>query len=245
MEYLSSHWTYKLPGYPCIRTDNSRGNEGCHRTSHKIKTRESIYALLPARMTTPTAISDSRYTERFSLRTDSALTNRMIIHGDFAEYCQDETAQLLDVNPDADAIVFANDHMAIGGYAELKARGIRIGETMSVIGFDDSPSSVNMDPPLTTVNINSCELGFRAVYAAVRLAQTGNMKSEALDSRLINRVSCCCHLCTESDLMKDGRHLLDLDIPDIIDILDGRLFGEIADSFYASKVMSAYNRILI
>ena len=45
--------------------------------------------------------------------------------------------------------------------------------------------------------------------------------------------------------MKDGRHLLDLDIPDIIDILDGRLFGEIADSFYASKVMSAYNRILI
>lgn len=135
--------------------------------------------------------------------------------------------------------------MAIGGYAELKARGIRIGETMSVIGFDDSPSSVNMDPPLTTVNINSCELGFRAVYAAVRLAQTGNMKSEALDSRLINRVSCCCHLCTESDLMKDGRHLLDLDIPDIIDILDGRLFGEIADSFYASKVMSAYNRILI
>ena len=39
--------------------------------------------------------------------------------------------------------------------------------------------------------------------------------------------------------------LLDLDIPDIIDILDGRLFGEIADSFYASKVMSAYNRILI
>ena len=40
-------------------------------------------------------------------------------------------------------------------------------------------------------------------------------------------------------------NLLDLDIPDIIDILDGRLFGEIADSFYASKVMSAYNRILI
>lgn len=71
----------------------------------------------------------------------------MIIHGDFAEYCQEETAQLLDVNPDADAIVFANDRMAIGGYAELKSRGIRIGETMSVIGFDDSPSSVNMDPP--------------------------------------------------------------------------------------------------
>ena len=80
---------------------------------------------------------------------------------------------------------------------------------------------------------------------AIQTKKTGNMKSEALDSRLINRVSCCCHLCTENDLMKDGRHLLDLDIPDIIDILDGRLFGEIADSFYASKVMSAYNRILI
>lgn len=79
----------------------------------------------------------------------------------------------------------------------------------------------------------------------MRLAQTGNMKSETLDSRLINRLSCCCHLCTESDLIDAGRHLLDLDIPDIIDILDGRLFGEIADSFFASKVMSAYNRILI
>ena len=234
----------KLPGYPCIRTDNSRGMRDAIEHLIKEHKRKHICFVAGKDDNTDSNLRLKIYREVLS-ENGLSVEDRMIIHGDFAEYCQEETAQLLDVNPDADAIVFANDRMAIGGYAELKSRGIRIGETMSVIGFDDSPSSVNMDPPLTTVNINSCELGFRAVYAAVRLAQTGNMKSETLDSRLINRLSCCWHLCTESDLIDAGRHLLDLDIPDIIDILDGRLFGEIADSFFASKVMSAYNRILI
>ncbi|MFW5800527.1 MAG: substrate-binding domain-containing protein [Spirochaeta sp.] len=49
-----------------------------------------------------------------------------------------------------DAIVFANDEMAIGGMAELKARGLRIPEDILVTGFDNTMLSGIQHPPLTT-----------------------------------------------------------------------------------------------
>ena len=83
------------------------------------------------------------------------VTEDMIVYGDYSEYSREIVGKLLDDNPDADAIIFSNDQMAIGGYQELKSRNIRIGADISVIGFDNSPGSVTMVPPLTTVNANT------------------------------------------------------------------------------------------
>ena len=39
-----------------------------------------------------------------------------IVYGNFSEFTEDIVNNLLDANPDLEAIVFANDSMAIGGY---------------------------------------------------------------------------------------------------------------------------------
>lgn len=110
----------KLPGYPCIRTDNSRGMRDAIEHLIKEHKRKHICFVAGKDDNTDSNLRLKIYREVLS-ENGLSVEDRMIIHGDFAEYCQEETAQLLDVNPDADAIVFANDHMAIGGYAELKS----------------------------------------------------------------------------------------------------------------------------
>ncbi len=61
------------------------------------------------------------------------------------------------------AIVCANDPTAMYAYDALKARGLRIPEDVSVVGFDNVVGSANTDPPLTTLNISKHQLGEAAV----------------------------------------------------------------------------------
>lgn len=233
----------KLAGYPCIRTDNAEGIRSVMKHLIAEHGRKHICFVAGKDDNNDSNQRLEVYFEMMS-KYNLPVTEKMVVHGDFSEYCREQVAQLIDDNPEMDAIVFANDQMAVGGYSELKARGIRIGDTVSVAGFDDSPSSVNMDPPLTTVNINSSELGYRAVLSAVKLATTGSVKSEILNSHFIRRMSCCCRFSTEEDILKDGSSLFDCDTDRIISLLDDCLFGEIMDTFYAPKVVNFFNDII-
>jgi LacI family transcriptional regulator len=56
-----------------------------------------------------------------------------------------------------------NDVMAYGCMKALRDRDIRIPEDVSVIGFDDLPSSSITDPPLTTVRVSAHQIGERAL----------------------------------------------------------------------------------
>ena len=59
---------------------------------------------------------------------------------------------LLDQHPDVDAIVCANDELALGVLAGLRERGRRVPQDVGVVGYDDSPESPYSFPPLTTVS---------------------------------------------------------------------------------------------
>ena len=71
--------------------------------------------------------------------------------------------QLLDRGYDATAIVCANDPTALCTYDILKARGLRIPEDISIVGFDNVVDTANTEPPLTTLNISKHQLGESAV----------------------------------------------------------------------------------
>jgi DNA-binding LacI/PurR family transcriptional regulator len=50
--------------------------------------------------------------------------------------------------------VFAyNDLVALGVLARLHARGVRVPEALSIVGFDDVPTASMVSPPLTTVAV--------------------------------------------------------------------------------------------
>jgi LacI family transcriptional regulator len=60
------------------------------------------------------------------------------------------------------AVFAANDSMAVGALAAFAAAGIRVPESMSVVGFDDIPIARYVAPPLTTMRVDIAELGRRA-----------------------------------------------------------------------------------
>lgn len=114
-----------------------------------------------------------------------------VVYGNFSEYVDDQVRDLLDRNPDLDAIVFANDMMAFGGYRVLKERGIQIGKDIVVMGFDDAPCASSMEPALTTVKADAAELGYHAVVVYQDLLSYPDEET-LVDSIFVQRESCGC-----------------------------------------------------
>lgn len=61
------------------------------------------------------------------------------------------------------AIVAFNDNMAIGAINAAKNHGLQVGKDLVVTGFDDSPISQYMTPPLTTIRQPIWDIGQRII----------------------------------------------------------------------------------
>ena len=110
--------------------------------------------------------------------------------GNFSESSENVVEQLLNANPDVDAMCFANDKMCVGGYNVFQRRGLRVGKDILVTGFDDSEVSTSLKPMLTTIRTNISDMGYRSVYSAYEMIETSHACSLSLDARLIIRESC-------------------------------------------------------
>jgi DNA-binding LacI/PurR family transcriptional regulator len=69
------------------------------------------------------------------------------------------TLQLLDQVPDLDAIIFADDLMAMGGIHALEESGRRVPEDVAVVGFHDYEIARFTRPPLTTIAFDMWGMG--------------------------------------------------------------------------------------
>ncbi|MBQ5423030.1 MAG: substrate-binding domain-containing protein, partial [Clostridiales bacterium] len=116
----------------------------------------------------------------------------LIVYGDFTENSSEVVADLLDRNGKPDAIVFANDNMAIGGYKEIYARGLLPGKDVYVAGFDDDDFAVSLKPPLTTVEASSAALTYKAVLNAENYLNNSALSDMEVETHLIQRSSCGC-----------------------------------------------------
>ena len=92
-----------------------------------------------------------------------------VAYGDFSEESGAAAMrELLEKDPDIDAVFTASDPMAMGAMHVLKASGRRIPDDVAVIGFDDSrPSRLYIDPPLTTVHQPTEEMGRQMAHLLV------------------------------------------------------------------------------
>ncbi|MBN1698294.1 MAG: substrate-binding domain-containing protein [Spirochaetales bacterium] len=121
--------------------------------------------------------------------------DRQYIQGDFLE---DSGKQAVDtlmntLKGNVDAIVAANDSMAIGVLEALQARGISVPKDIIVTGYDNIRESQNYTPPLTTVNQPIYTLGQKALQLIAGIV--GNEKTPpniVLPSHAVIRQSCGC-----------------------------------------------------
>ncbi|WP_437625979.1 magnesium chelatase domain-containing protein [Sorangium sp. So ce1151] len=106
---------------------------------------------------------------------------------------RDAMRAILDRGVDFDAVVSANDRMALGAIEALKEEGRRIPEDVIVCGFDDAGIARFTKPSLTTVRQPVKQLGGLAVSAVLRM-----MDGEAAPAlqlvrvELTRRESCGC-----------------------------------------------------
>jgi len=93
---------------------------------------------------------------------------------------------MLDL-PDPPTAIFAfNDNAAVSVVHVARARGLRIPEDLSVVGFDDSEQAAIVTPPLTTVRQPLAELGRMAVSLLLRVLE--NQRHDALRIELATKL---------------------------------------------------------
>ena len=87
------------------------------------------------------------------------------------------------------AIACANDDMAAGLMLSLHRAGMQIPQQISVTGFDDTPMSEIVWPPLTTIRQSIKDLAERAVHLLAGAHSNGGVLYEPLPFELIVRES--------------------------------------------------------
>ncbi len=93
-----------------------------------------------------------------------------------------------------DAVICANDQMAIAVMQTLASAGLAVPADVAVVGFDDIFPANLCDPPLTTIHQPMRLLGERACARLLdRIANPGlRQKMELLPTELVLRSSCGC-----------------------------------------------------
>jgi DNA-binding LacI/PurR family transcriptional regulator len=101
------------------------------------------------------------------------------------------------------ALVAANDYMALGAIEALRARGVRVPADAAVMGFDDLDEARYAHTPLTTVRQPLREQGeLAAEMVLAQLRGDGVPARTLLPAQLVVRRSCGCR----SAVMKDHDH---------------------------------------
>ncbi len=123
------------------------------------------------------------------------LDPNLIVLGDFRRSSGQSAVQMLvDTRQTSfDALVSANDNMAIGAMQALQAHGMHIPEDVIVAGFDDIEETRAVVPSLTTVRAPWYMLGSKSVDLMLsKLAGDPLPEKVILQTEIVFRQSCGC-----------------------------------------------------
>lgn len=155
-----------------------------------------------------------------------------VAYGNFSEFSEEIVEELVKRHPDIEAIAFANDQMAIGGYNALEHMGLKPGRDVLVTGFDNSPVAMLLEPHLTTVKADTKELAYRAVMECAELVK-GNTVNSYVNSQLVIQNSCGCS--GHSSVGDDGEYLEKQIRAGNMNIIAERIFEKYFNFYFESE----------
>lgn len=234
----------EVPGYPYLYTEGKTGMR--QAVEHLIKEHgKTKIGFVSGRK--ENADAKERLDTYCQVLMDNGIEveDKRIVYGNFSEYTEEIVTDLLDRNPDLEAIVFANDSMAIGGYNAIKAKGLEIGKDILVTGYDDAPASLILNPPLTTVHNQILDMGYHAVYEAINLLNNGSTSHNILNSNLMVRSSCGCgDYKLDNALATQKESISNNDPVEFTNFLIQYLLGDYKDNFYYGATVSHVKPLL-
>ena len=183
----------------CVVEDDTRG--ALEATEHLLKLGHTRIGLIAS-----DAISVGRdrakgYLEALAVHGIDADPSLVRYTDDFLEesgYVAASRLVALEKRPSA--IFAASDMLAFGTYRAIRDAGLRIPEDVSVVGYDDIPSSSRVSPLLTTVRTDYHGLGEKAASLLLDLIThrvTGPQKI-VIQSSLVVRESCAARTTAEA-----------------------------------------------
>ena len=102
-----------------------------------------------------------------------------------------------------DALIAANDYMALGLLKSLARQGYDIPSDLAVIGFDDIREAPFLRPPLTTIQQPFTKLANRAARLAIDICEGRQVNLiEQFDTELVIRASCGCDDYIYEDILR-------------------------------------------
>jgi signal transduction histidine kinase/DNA-binding LacI/PurR family transcriptional regulator/DNA-binding response OmpR family regulator/HPt (histidine-containing phosphotransfer) domain-containing protein len=119
----------------------------------------------------------------------------LVVSGNFRYSSGEEAVQALwdERKVKVDAVVAANDEMALGVIHGLQSKGIRIPDDVAVTGFDDSDGASAVTPALTTVHQPIYQQAYRCVELLAAQIRGGTVpETVTLPTEAVYRRSCGC-----------------------------------------------------
>lgn len=140
--------------------------------------------------------AEKRYDGFIRAAKEAGISNDSIysFRGNFTFKSGIELAQkLFELKTSATALICANDDMAAGALLSAHKFGIKVPEDMSIVGFDDTPVSEIVWPPLTTVHQPLKAIGSNAVDLLIDEIENQNAGKKPfkkyIDFKIVERSS--------------------------------------------------------
>lgn len=184
---------FEIPGHPLVAVNNASGMDSLIEHLVTVHQRRK-FAFVGGPVQNPDAQQRRdtflRVLARHDIHFD--LTMDLIGHFDFG-ITKNKVLELLQNGAEFDALVAANDEMALGAMEALKEFGRRIPDDVVVTGFDDIDESCDSLPALTTVHQPVFEQGKQSLQAALdRIDGTPVAPVLTQTASLVRRGSCGC-----------------------------------------------------
>jgi signal transduction histidine kinase/DNA-binding LacI/PurR family transcriptional regulator/ActR/RegA family two-component response regulator len=181
-----------LPGLPSIVADNRAGMSAVVEHIVTVHQRKKI-AMLYAEQN-PDGLERLEAFRGVARKRGLPIDPRLIISAQFdMSTAERAILALIDDGGKFDAVIAANDGMALGALRALEARHIRVPEDVLVSGFDDISISRFSEPGITTVRVPLERMAELAVNAIVdQWEGTAVSECTAVQAQLVVRGSCGC-----------------------------------------------------
>ena len=161
-----------VEGIPWIGADNRTGAYEATRYLIQLGHKRIAYIQGPMKY----KVSHERYQGYCDALQEAALEldPLLVQEGDFMPTGGSSCARAFFTRPEAErptAIFAGSDLMAYGVMSAAQECGLRIPEDITLVGFDDNPSSAHMQPALTTVKQPFSDMGQRAIQLLLHLIE--------------------------------------------------------------------------
>ena len=181
--------TLKATGLFALNFDNFTG--GLLATQHLSELGHKNIAFIAGDPEHPDATERLRGYQKALESAGIAYNPKLVVSGDYSEVSgQVAVGRLVESQQKFTSIFAANDQMALGATLGLHQHGLRVPQDVSVVGFDDLPSSLYSVPPLSTINHPAYELGRLAATSMLELLTNEKPTAVVPSPRLVVRESC-------------------------------------------------------